>query len=209
MRAIVFDFDGTILESVDTKTRAFETLFAGVPEHVESIVALHLAHGGVSRFEKFRMIYESLLKREPQPGEFDDLGRRFQALVYEAVVACPFVTGASEFLEDYSPKYPLAVVSGTPHQELLDILARRRIHSRFVESCGSPPGKPQILSDLLRRHQWAARDVLMVGDAMSDYEAAVAVGAQFVGRVTDSNPFPAGTQVVSNMIELRNAVPLD
>ena len=45
VRAIVFDFDGTLVESVDVKTQAFRTLFKEYPQHVASIVALHLEHG--------------------------------------------------------------------------------------------------------------------------------------------------------------------
>ena len=94
LQAIVFDFDGTLVESIDTKTEAFRVLFADHPEHVDRIVALHLEQGGRSRYEKFAMIYRDVLRREPQPGEFDRLGKRFEALVFDAVVKCPFVPGA-------------------------------------------------------------------------------------------------------------------
>ena len=47
--ALLFDFDGVILESADIKTDAFRELFADQPAHVEEIVALHQRYGGVSR----------------------------------------------------------------------------------------------------------------------------------------------------------------
>jgi beta-phosphoglucomutase-like phosphatase (HAD superfamily) len=49
LRAIVFDFDGVILESADIKTNAFRALFASYPEHVDQIVDFHLRNAGVSR----------------------------------------------------------------------------------------------------------------------------------------------------------------
>lgn len=204
LRAIVFDFDGTIVESVQTKTEAFRRLFAAYPADVDRIVALHLEHGGRSRYEKFEMIYRDILGREPEAGEFADLGRQFEALVAETVVTCPFVPGAARFIGECSARLPLAVVSGTPHDELVRILERRGIHSYFAEVHGSPPGKEAILTDMLQRGSWQAADVLFVGDAMSDYQAARAAGVRFVGRVAagDVSGFPSGTMTIQDLSEL-------
>ncbi len=57
-KAIIFDFDGVILESMDVKTKAFALLFKDYPEHLPAVLALHQTHGGMSRFEKFEIIYE-------------------------------------------------------------------------------------------------------------------------------------------------------
>ena len=55
---IVFDCDGVIMESVECKTRAFgRTVENHGPEAVAQLVEYHLAHGGVSRFEKFRWFH--------------------------------------------------------------------------------------------------------------------------------------------------------
>jgi len=204
LAAIVLDFDGTVLESVDTKTRAFRTLFADRPELVDRIVALHLRHGGRSRFEKFGMIYDDIL-REPRPADgFAALARRFEALVRDEVVACPFVPGADAFLDFWSSRLPLVLVSGTPDEELKSIVGDRRLTAHFDEIHGSPPGKDEILRGLLARRRWSASDVLVVGDALSDWEAAQAVGAHFIGRVApaDSTPFPDGTDTVPDLDHL-------
>ena len=39
-KAIIFDFDGVILESMDVKARAFAFLFREYPEYTEKIVIL-------------------------------------------------------------------------------------------------------------------------------------------------------------------------
>ena len=44
--ALIFDFDGVILESVETKTRAFAELYKDKgPDVVDKVVRHHLAHG--------------------------------------------------------------------------------------------------------------------------------------------------------------------
>ena len=58
LKAILFDFDGVLVESVDIKTKAFAKLFENEgPEIVNKVVEYHLANGGVSRFKKFDYIY--------------------------------------------------------------------------------------------------------------------------------------------------------
>jgi HAD superfamily hydrolase (TIGR01549 family) len=201
--AVVFDFDGTLVESVETKTSAFRELFADEGDCVDAIVDLHLRHGGRSRFEKFAMIFRDILRRQPAPGEIERLGRRFQELVRDAVIACPYVPGAIEFLSRWSSRLPLVVVSGTPHDELTEIIERRRLAPFFTEVHGSPEEKEEILAGLIVRHRWAARQLIVVGDALSDYEAAAHVGAEFVGRVPagTATPFPPATRIVADIHE--------
>ena len=64
IRAVVFDFDGVLVESIETKTNAYACLFECEGEEiVRRVVEYHLKHGGVSRFEKFKFIYREILCR--------------------------------------------------------------------------------------------------------------------------------------------------
>ena len=60
IKAIIFDFDGVICESVNVKTIAFKKLFADYPEHQDRIVEYHLVNGGISRYEKLRILQSTL-----------------------------------------------------------------------------------------------------------------------------------------------------
>ena len=75
--AVLFDFDGVILESAEIKTRAFADLYADHPELVERIVAHHLEHVGLSRYAKFEWISRNLLGRELSAEESRRLDRQF------------------------------------------------------------------------------------------------------------------------------------
>jgi phosphoglycolate phosphatase-like HAD superfamily hydrolase len=208
LSAIVFDFDGTIVESVNTKTEAFRTLFADYPEYVDRIVAMHTEHGGRSRYEKFALIYRDILQREPVAGEFTSLGDRFATLVYEAVVACPYVPGALEFLREWSGCIPLIVASGTPQDELVRVIDRRGLTNHFCEVHGSPPEKEDIVRELVTRQHWQPDRVLLIGDALSDSRAAQTAGVRFIGRVPlgEPNPFPAEVQTIPDLCRLGEIV---
>jgi beta-phosphoglucomutase-like phosphatase (HAD superfamily) len=55
LQAIIFDFDGVLVESVDVKGDAFVALYKyETPEIREKVKRYHSEHGGISRFEKIR-----------------------------------------------------------------------------------------------------------------------------------------------------------
>lgn len=199
--AIVFDFDGVLVESVDVKTRAFAALYEPYGEDVvRQVVAWHLAHGGVSRYEKFRHFHRAFLGRALNQTEEAELGDRFSALVEEAVIAAAWVPGAREFLEDWHARLPLYVASGTPEEELIRIVGRRGMSHFFKGVAGAPSKKGAILRDFLGLSGASPDRMLMVGDAMTDFDGAVEAGVSFLGIApAGANPFPPGVPVLPDL----------
>ena len=190
LKAILFDFDGVLVESVDIKTQAFRDLFADEgPKVVEQVVSHHLRHGGVSRLEKIRHAYRQILQRPLSEERFRELAAHFSRLVVEKVVAAPYVEGAREFLQSSPKDYDYFVVSGTPQEELDAIVDRRGMRRFFEGVYGSPRKKAVAISHILAAHAWQPEDALMIGDALTDYEAACECGVLFLARCTSNDPF--------------------
>jgi phosphoglycolate phosphatase-like HAD superfamily hydrolase len=183
-KAVIFDFDGVILESVDIKTEAFLLLFADFPQHREAILRYHLENVGISRYRKFEWIYSELLERQIDEAESRRLGEAFSEIVLGQILMCPFVPGARELLEALHKRALLFVASGTPQEELERVVDARGLRSFFTEVWGTPPGKPEIIRDILARFELAQEDVFFVGDGLSDYKAAAETGVGFVARDT-------------------------
>lgn len=203
--AIIFDFDGVLVESVDVKTRAFVDLYRPYGEAViQEVATYHLAHGGVSRYEKFRHYHRALLGRELSVGEEALLASRFSALVEDAVVAALWVPGAKLFLEEYHEKLPLYVASATPTEELLRIINRRGVADCFRNVAGAPEKKGEIISRIVTENGYRPARVLMLGDALADLEGASYAGVPFLGRVPRgaNNPFPSGVQTIEDLERL-------
>lgn len=207
LKAIVLDFDGVILESVDIKTRAFRDVFKDYPDHLDRITRLHLENGGMSRYEKFAIIYRDFFHRPLSDQERERLGRDFSDRVEKEIFTCPFVPGAVEFLKRHAERLPLFVVSGTPQDELRMVVRRRGLDRYFRGVYGSPGQKADLLRSILGNQHWSASEVVFVGDAMTDCRAAEAVGVHFVGRVRDAeaSPFPDSIRwIVSDLSDLMN-----
>jgi phosphoglycolate phosphatase-like HAD superfamily hydrolase len=203
IRAAVFDFDGVVLESVEIKTIAFRRLFEDHPEG-ERIVPYHLANGGISRFRKFRWFYEEVRGEPLSEAESERLGERFSELVLDEVRRCAFVPGARELLERLAPRLPLFVASGTPEDELRGIVDDRGLGGVFAGVYGTPPTKAEILRRIMSERDLRPPELVMVGDAMSDFDGAAGAGVPFVGRVyaDEPSPFPDGTFTVPDLAEL-------
>ena len=186
IRAVVFDFDGVILESADVKTDAFVELYA---DHGSAVVdrvrAHHLANLGISRFKKFAWIAENVLGRSLSDEDSAALGRRFSDLAMAKVLSAPLVPGAEAALAALAALgMPAFVASGTPQDELRMIVSHRGLNASFHEVHGAPREKPEIVRDVLARHHLSPDHVLFIGDGMSDYRAACEVGTEFLARDT-------------------------
>jgi phosphoglycolate phosphatase-like HAD superfamily hydrolase len=181
--ALVFDCDGIILESTDIKSRAFFALAEPFgPEAQHRFRKYHEEHAGVSRFNKFAWLYETVVGREISAVESEELGRRFTQLCREEVLAAPFVPGFQALLDRWHGRVPLFVASGTPHQELAEILEARGVAGKFHGVYGTPPAKAALLRRLIADHSLDPASTVMIGDGETDYEAARQAGTLFFGR---------------------------
>mgnify|MGYP000282315069 FL=1 len=207
--AIVFDFDGTLVKSNEIKTWAFGELYKEHGENiVQQIISYNKEHEGVSRFVKFRYWQEDLLGQPYTKEIGKNLSRTYSQLVFDAVVQAPYVEGALEFLKKHYQHIPLFVASGTPEPELREIIKHRSILHFFQGVYGSPATKTEILQEILVKHKLSPEQVLMVGDALTDWEGAQGVGAEFIGIQSGNNAkiFPSTKILLNNFIELDKCI---
>jgi len=187
IKAIIFDFDGVLVESTDIKTEVFRKLFSRWPDKVEDVVCHHIKNAGISRYVKFEYIYKNILK-EPYIEEIGlELGREFSSIVLEEVRKAPFVEGTKYFLENASQELSLFIASGTPQKELEDIVKYKGINRFFKCIYGSPTDKTSIINNILREYCLNNSQVVFVGDAESDRIAAENTGVHFALRITHEN----------------------
>lgn len=200
--AILFDFDGVLVESADIKIDAFMRLFADAPQSAQPTIRDFLnMNVGLSRFAKCRYIHSEILHDPLDDEGLAVLSTRFSELVMEAVIACPAVPGAEAFLQARSAEMPLFLVSATPEAELNTILKRRGMEGWFRATRGSPRAKTDNVRDLLTIYGLDPSRTLLIGDSQQDLKAATDNGLRFVGRVPEgvASPFPEDAFVVQDL----------
>lgn len=186
-KAYIFDFDGVIKESVRVKSDAFVQLYkAEGADFQKRVESYHLANGGVSRYEKFK-VWNEWLNRSTSETAIEELAQKFSDLVVDNVVASPFIKGAELAIEMAHKSALTFIATGTPDQEILPILDRLGLYSSFTEVHGSSRKKPVITKDILTRFKLDPSEVLFMGDAQTDYHAALECEVDFYLRETDYN----------------------
>ncbi len=184
-KAIIFDYDGVISDSLDVKTEAFAEMYRPYGVDIEKkVVDHHESNGGVSRFEKFRIYHRDYLGEEINDEKVNELAERFSALVLEKVVQAKYVPGVMEFISNYHSSYDLFISTGTPEEEIREILKRKNIKRYFREVFGSPEKKTNHVRKIINKYRYNPSEMIFVGDAPTDRDAARENGLTFIGRYT-------------------------
>lgn len=188
IKAIFYDFDGVIKDSTEVKTKAFYQLYLPYGKSIaDKVVVHHLQNGGVSRFKKIQYYHSEFLKIQLTDEEINKLANQFSEIVLEQVIACNYVKGANDVIHELKDKYLQFIVTGTPQNEIEYISEELKITNCFKEIFGSPTTKIEIVKNLLAKYNFKSHEVIFIGDALTDYEAALKYNLNFILRTHIEN----------------------
>lgn len=185
--AVFWDFDGVIKESVEAKANAYVALFDDRDESVRARVRdHHNGNGGMSRFDKIPL-YMEWAGLELSTVAVAHYLARFADLVVDKVITADWVPGVERLLRETPQSRPQFLVTATPTDEIEVILASLSLRDAFIDIRGAPEKKTTNTADLLARHSIRAETAVLIGDSISDYDAAAANGMGFILRQTALN----------------------
>jgi phosphoglycolate phosphatase-like HAD superfamily hydrolase len=208
-QVLLLDFDGVIVDSVKLKVDAYLTIYAGEsPDKLAAVLDYQRRHAGETRRVKFRHFEAALFGRSVTHESIEALSREYTRLVHDAVLQCALIPGAGEFLDAARGAATMHVVSGTPHEELADIVLRRGLAPYFASLHGAPATKPAVFRELAMAAGVPREQVLAIGDGTTEFDAAAAIGIPFLGVVPpeEPSPFPAHVPVVASLAGLATAL---
>ena len=185
-KAIFFDFDGVIKDSVEVKSDAFYDLFLLFSKELaDKVKKHHEDNGGMSRYEKLPL-YLSWAGQPTDKKTIDEYAVEFSQKVTQRVIDSPWVCGFLDYLQNNHDQY-FYLVSATPQKEIEMILKALHIDRQFDVIVGSPIEKDVAVSNIMDQYRLEAADCVMIGDAVSDYKAAKNNNISFVLRRTPLN----------------------
>jgi phosphoglycolate phosphatase-like HAD superfamily hydrolase len=178
---IVFDCDGVLIDSNDLKVEAMGKALeeAGVVEpYVEKCKMFFTKNFGKSRFYHIDYFVENILKlKDSEVSCFKDkLLSAYSKQCKTLYLTANMTPLVEELLEkNKAIKY---VASGSEQGELRDVFKLRQLTTYFEEILGSPEKKSTHVTNILKLHK--NLKTVMIGDAVSDLEAARNNGIDFV-----------------------------
>jgi phosphoglycolate phosphatase len=183
-RLIVFDCDGTLVDSQHVIVDAMNATFVGqglVPpsaEAVRHVVGLSLAEAFVRLVPGIRQDACALL--------VDGYKQSFQALRLEAHFHEPLFDGAEQTLRELERRgHLLAIATGKSDRGLASVLATHGLENMFasLQTADRHPSKPHpgMIEAAMHETGATADETIMVGDTSYDIEMARAARVHAVG----------------------------
>jgi len=211
-KAIFFDFDGVLLDTVEAKGRAISKAFAKYGnETIEKVYQYHLNNGGMNRIAKVQTCYRMFLGREIEESE---LAAALEAIAFEMnreLLACEPVKGALDFMKEYRASGGLSwIVSAAPEAEIQKLSLHFGYAQHVKAIFGFPNKKSEVIARLIAEENLQPQSCLMIGDAKEDYHAAEVNNTKFLLRKTPFSSFSFGYEgnSIDDFINAKKAIQL-
>ena len=179
---IFFDFDGVILNSAELKTDCFKYSVSDFNQsQINKFLDFHIENMGVSRHKKFDYFIQDILSSRK---DIDNLKKnlldRFQECLEKNLYASNLIYGAKAILE-WAKKnnHSCHIISGTPENDLIEIVKHYKIEHYFKSINGTPGNKAFHIKKLSSLFKIKLDDSVFVGDAITDFDAAAQFNIKF------------------------------
>jgi phosphoglycolate phosphatase len=178
-RLIVFDWDGTLVDSTSIIAQALQAACRDVGEPIpDDASATYVIGLGLS--DALAHVAPGLPRERHA-----ELADRYRTHYLAAEEDIPLFAGAAELLEELAAKgYLLAVATGKTRKGLDRALAHHRVAHHFTATrCSdedAPKPDPAMLFHLMRRLGVTPEQTLMIGDTTHDLLLAKRAGAHAV-----------------------------
>ena len=184
----IFDCDGVILDSNALKVQAMKTalevLCFGYRE-VDECINYFANNFGKSRFHHIKYFIENILSiKEIDKARIEEkILNSFSQQCKALYLTAKLTPGFLEFIQSLpGRKY---VASGSEQSELRAVFKSRGLEQYFVQVFGSPTAKTFLIANILQSEINAK--AVMIGDAVSDFEASRSNGIDFFCYIPYSN----------------------
>ncbi len=178
IRCVVFDFDGTLVDSNHIKWHSNFAVVEAIPDGrdiMESILAAPDRGDRYATFEKFAKMADLPF------GSGEKLVRQYSNRCKTLIAACPDMPGAEAAIEAlHARQCRLFINSATPEIELRPIVQTRKFSQVLAGVFGRPATKAENIRRILAMLVIRPRELVVVGDGADDHAAAEQTGCPFV-----------------------------
>ncbi|MEY3791232.1 MAG: hypothetical protein RLZ09_2068 [Pseudomonadota bacterium] len=217
-RVFVFDWDGTVLDSMHVKSGNFGRAFCAALHCsqddllAKEVVKQYLALSGRPRKQIFLQIINNLGLNAPH-NSFKCFSDNFQRMNKASLIHARIFPDALELLEALMNRgREVCISSSVPPGELSDLVEhtlpkhiRCGVTSVLGSSDGFTKGMGHIQAIVEKTHA-PLEGLLMLGDDIADYELSLEAGVDCVLLNRSGTSGQYGPRVVSNLIQIKEAL---
>ena len=182
-KAIIFDFDGTLVDSEPLYDRQFKKILREEKVEIDS-KDFSAFHGkGIENTVKYWK------KEYPGKADWDGIGKKFLACFGEIAVIAPLFPGVLELLETLSQNYsmPVALCSNSPREVVLRGLRARKIEGFFPEKVvvcredfNTPKPAPDAYLKACSKLGFPPEECVAIEDSLAGTASAKSAGCKVI-----------------------------
>jgi phosphoglycolate phosphatase len=174
IKAIGFDFDGTLIMSEDKKAQAMVEVFQecyeikkGVKKEYQKLIG-----SGMNRDEKVKSLTKTFLKREPTKKELKLIANHFGQHYQQSLNVCPLFQCTNIIKELKKQVKFIFLLSLENKKEVKQVAKHCGLSKYFDEILGGPNSKLKNFEHVLKKHHLKPNEVIYIGDSNSDVIAS-------------------------------------
>ena len=182
IKAVGFDFDGTLIISEETKALEMVKVFKekfGVKRGVGTAYK-KLVGKDFNRGQKVLFLFEKFMKRKPTREELKDIENHFGEHYKKSLWACPLFQCTNVIKELKKQVKFLFLLSLEDKIEVKKLVKHCGLGKYFDEVLGGPKSKVDNLEHVIKKHKIKPKELLYVGDSKGDIIASKKKGIKVV-----------------------------
>ena len=182
--AIIFDFDGVIINSHKIKTQAFYYTFKSYGKNFASKAKkFHLNNIGKSRYIKFKFILKKIFKSGILKQRLLLLDEKFDNFINSKIKKMHPSKYLIEFFKNKKNSSDFYISTGTPQAKIMKILREKKIIKYFKKVYGSPRSKIDHIKEIKKDYN----KIIFIGDSFEDFKAAEKTVVKFILKLNSEN----------------------
>lgn len=181
-KTIVFDCDGVVLNSNQTKIDAYFNVakrMGGTDEQAQALVDHHVNKGSFPRNGKIEYYLNEIVKQPITPELMHRFLETFDEILDETLMDCEIAPGLNE-LKQLTSQSRWMLLSGGDQAELRRIFDRRNLSTLFEAGIFGGPDTKDIVLTREKQNGNIQFPALFVGDSKYDHQASTRAGLDFV-----------------------------
>ena len=201
IKYVIFDFDGTLVDSNNIKEQTFFEVTDHLPNS-KKILEKILSNPKIG--DRYEIFKHFALKLNLDFGILVDdkeLARTYTLLCEERISKAESIQGVEKTLKELIEMgIKLFVSSATPEGTLNNILSKRDISYLFERAFGTPNTKEKHIESVIKTYKCSSCEILYVGDSEADRMAASNRSCQFFAIGVDYSRFKTKPKIISDSV---------
>ena len=202
IKCVVFDFDGTLVESNEIKRRVFYEVTKDIAGAEPVLDKLFSIPDSGDRYNIFDALIKDLKLGQEVGISAVYLSDLYTKICEHKISEAPEACGAFNTLTELKKiRVKMFVSSATPTNTLQRIIGMRGWNELFDGIMGSPDSKEDHLRSILFSNNYSLSEVIYIGDSEVDQKAALLIGCKFIGIGKNWNRFDSRPVVLLDTLE--------